>query len=80
MDERRNRIARGVAHCLFAIVLLLFGAGGPAVAADSVSDAPAASLPEPTDPAVRDRERQALITFYEALGGPDWIQRDLARR
>ena len=36
----------------------------------------AASLPEPADPAVRDREREALIAFYDALGGPDWIQRD----
>ena len=31
----------------------------------------AASLPEPADPAVRDREREALIAFYDALGGPD---------
>jgi hypothetical protein len=38
-------------------------------------DAPK-SLPEPKDAAVRDRERRALIEFYEALGGPDWIERD----
>jgi hypothetical protein len=25
---------------------------------------------------LRDRERQALMVFYEALGGPDWIERD----
>jgi hypothetical protein len=34
------------------------------------------SLPEPTDPVVRDQERRALIAFYEELGGPDWIQHD----
>ncbi len=34
------------------------------------------SLPEPKDAAVRERERKALITFYEALGGPDWLERD----
>lgn len=36
----------------------------------------AKSLPEPTDTVVRERERQAMIEFYEALGGPDWIERD----
>jgi hypothetical protein len=25
---------------------------------------------------LRERERRALLTFYEALGGPDWIERD----
>ena len=35
-----------------------------------------ASLPEPRDAAVRERERKALIEFYNALGGPDWIERD----
>ena len=34
------------------------------------------SIPEPADAALRDRERQALIAFYKALGGPDWNQRD----
>ena len=34
------------------------------------------SLPEPRDVVLRERERRALITFYEALGGPDWIERD----
>jgi hypothetical protein len=34
------------------------------------------ALPEPTDAALRERERKALIEFYEALGGPDWIERD----
>ncbi len=33
-------------------------------------------LPEPKDAAVRDSERRALVEFYEALGGPDWIERD----
>ena len=37
---------------------------------------PAKSLPEPRDAAIRERERRALIEFYEALGGPDWIERD----
>ncbi len=37
---------------------------------------PAKSLPEPRDAAVRERERRALTEFYEALGGPDWIERD----
>jgi Leucine-rich repeat (LRR) protein len=36
----------------------------------------AKSLPEPKDVAVRDRERKAMIEFYDALGGPDWIERD----
>jgi len=34
------------------------------------------TLPEPKDAAVRDRERKAMIEFYEALGGHDWIERD----
>ncbi len=34
------------------------------------------SLPEPRDAAVRDSERKAMIEFYEALGGPDWLERD----
>ncbi|MGH9927660.1 MAG: hypothetical protein ACREA9_00380, partial [Pyrinomonadaceae bacterium] len=38
--------------------------------------ATAKSLPEPTDVVVRERERRALIEFYTALGGPDWIERD----
>ena len=36
----------------------------------------AKSLPEPTDKVLRESERRALIEFYEALGGPDWIERD----
>lgn len=34
------------------------------------------AVPEPADAKARDRERKALTAFYEALGGPDWIQRD----
>jgi len=57
--------------------LFLAGLALPAKAADpSAGDAAETSLPEPADPDVRAREREALITFYEALGGPDWIQRD----
>ena len=37
---------------------------------------PASGLLEPKDPTVRAQERAALIAFYEALGGVDWIQRD----
>jgi hypothetical protein len=36
----------------------------------------AKSLQEPKDATVRDRERKAMIEFYEALGGHDWIERD----
>ena len=32
------------------------------------------SIPEPTDAALRDRERQALIAVFKALGGPEWNQ------
>jgi hypothetical protein len=34
------------------------------------------SRPEPRDAAVRDRERQAMIEFYNAMSGPDWIERE----
>lgn len=34
------------------------------------------SLPEPADPALRQQERAALIEFYMALGGADWLERD----
>jgi hypothetical protein len=37
------------------------------------------SLPEPTDKVLRERERKAMIEFYDALGGPDWIERDFWR-
>lgn len=63
---------------LFALTLLLGVSGGPALAADASDNGakPAGSIPEPRDPAIREREREALIAFYEALGGPDWIERD----
>ena len=32
--------------------------------------------PRTRDAAVRERERRALTEFYEALGGPDWMERD----
>lgn len=54
-------------------VLLLVSFGSSAL---TQKPEPAKSLPEPKDAAVRDRERRALIEFYEALGGPDWIERD----
>jgi hypothetical protein len=61
------------------IVALLAVCGTPAKATDGPA-APGAtadpSIPEPTDPALRDRERKTLIAFYRALGGPDWIERD----
>lgn len=34
------------------------------------------SRPEPADPALRDAERRALMEFYAALGGHDWLERD----
>ncbi|MFD0987490.1 leucine-rich repeat domain-containing protein [Methyloligella solikamskensis] len=48
---------------------------GPLQAADADGTIVNA-VPEPADAAIRDLERKALIAFYEALGGPDWIQRD----
>ena len=69
-------------HCvvssLLALGLLLGVAGSPAMAADASDNGgkPPGSIPEPADPAIRERERQALIEFYQALGGPDWIERD----
>jgi len=50
-------------------VIGLFGA-------TAVQAHPVKGLPEPKDAALRDSERHALMAFYEALGGPDWIQRD----
>lgn len=78
-----NTLARYSVPSLLAIALLLVACCFPAKAApvDDSAEGPAeadtaTSIPEPTDPALRDRERQALIAFYEALGGPDWIERD----
>jgi hypothetical protein len=61
-----------LAALLLAAVLV--GPGVPPRAAEQALQG--TSLPEPADPVVRDRERSALIAFYEALGGPDWIQQD----
>jgi Leucine-rich repeat (LRR) protein len=59
---------------LFALVVLFLTMGSArAFAQEATSAKP---LPEPRDPAVRERERNALIEFYNALGGPDWIERD----
>jgi len=72
-----GNVLRLSASALLSTWLFLFGLALPAQAADPpAGEAAATSLPEPTDPDVRARERDALITFYEALGGPDWIQRD----
>ena len=73
-----NTLARCAAPGLVAICLLL-GArfSAPEAAEDTPRRAPdAKSIPEPRDAAVRDSERKTLIAFYEALDGPDWIQRD----
>lgn len=68
--SRTQRIAR---H-LFAVAVMLLALGGAQTfAQESTTPKP---LPEPRDAAVRERERKALIEFYNALGGPDWIERD----
>jgi Leucine rich repeat len=59
---------------LLAIAIFLVGLFC-ATALGQTSDTPK-PLPEPKDPAVRESERRALVEFYEALGGPDWIERD----
>lgn len=58
---------------LLALAFVLTASLTPAVAQDG---AIAPGRPEPRNAAVRDRERQALIEFYNAMGGPGWIQRD----
>jgi hypothetical protein len=69
-DSRSQKINRP----LFALaVLLLAICATRALAQESTTAKP---LPEPRDAAVRERERKALIEFYNALGGPDWIERD----
>jgi Leucine rich repeat len=67
---------------MFVSGLLLLGTfGSRAETYDYVAQGPdtTKSLPEPKDPASRERERQALTEFYDALGGPDWIERDFWR-
>ncbi len=62
---------------LLAFGLWLCGGASLAPASEGKTGAgQTPSLPEPKDPALRDGERQALIVFYQALGGPDWLQRD----
>jgi hypothetical protein len=63
-----------IAWRLFAVAMLWLTLGGVQAFAQAQTQPP--SLPEPRDPAVRERERKALIEFYNALGGPDWIERD----
>lgn len=58
---------------LLLAVLLLALCSTHAFAQESTNAKP---LPEPRDPALRERERKALTEFYNALGGPDWIERD----
>lgn len=65
---------RGSAASLLAIGLLLLGMCCSRAEAQTANTAK--SLPEPTDKVLRERERRAMIEFYEALGGPDWIERD----
>jgi len=57
---------RGSAASLLAIGLLLLGMCSSRVEAQTANTAK--SLPEPTDVVLRERERRALIEFYEALG------------
>lgn len=64
--------AKPVPLVLIALLVICLGDSR----AFAQTTAPPKSLPEPKDAAVRDRERQALTEFYEALGGPDWIERD----
>lgn len=64
----------GSAGSLLLIGLLLLGVCGSRALAQKTDTAK--SLPEPADRVLRERERRALIEFYEALGGPDWIERD----
>lgn len=75
---RHFRIAKSSVVELL-VIGLLFGLchsfAGTYVCLGQTTDT-AKSLPEPKDAAVRDRERKAMIEFYEALGGPDWIERD----
>ena len=51
---------------LLALALLSSASFAPALAADAPK-----GLPEPRDAAARERERAAMIAFYNAMGGPD---------
>ncbi|MGH6735965.1 MAG: hypothetical protein ACRECX_07785 [Methyloceanibacter sp.] len=61
---------------VIAICAVWLGAGVTLAAEGETANGAPNSIPEPKDPAMRDRERHALVAVYEALGGPDWIQRD----
>lgn len=63
---------------LLGALALLAGPEGQAAGSEVTARAgqqPGAVL-EPRDTAVRERERAAMIAFYEAQGGHDWLQRD----
>jgi Leucine-rich repeat (LRR) protein len=75
MTLRRTTLARCVALALGVLLGIACGASAHAEGAGD-QNATAKSIPEPIDAAIRERERQALIEFYQALGGPDWIERD----
>ena len=64
-------------HGLFLAGLLLGWFGSNTTAGDvERGNHNSASLAEPADARVRANERKALMAFYLALGGPDWLQRD----
>lgn len=71
MTGSRNATPYALASVVVALLLSLFG-----TTAWAQTTTQAKPLPEPKDPAVRESERRALTEFYEALGGPDWIERD----
>jgi Leucine Rich Repeat (LRR) protein len=72
--SRAHSHSQSVAKCLFLFSVLLLAICAPrALAQETINPKP---LPEPRDAVVRERERKALIEFYNALGGPDWIERD----
>ena len=56
--------------------LLVFAASTPAAEGEAENGESISSRPEPEDPALRAQERAALVEFYMALGGPDWLERD----
>ena len=61
---------------LLAIGLLVCASSAPATEGEAENGEAVPSRPEPEDPALRAHERAALIEFYMALGGPDWLERD----
>lgn len=73
MSINYSRSQKTLRH-LFGLTVLLLALCGTRIFAQEA--ATAKPLPEPRDAAIRERERKALIEFYNALGGPDWIERD----